>query len=182
MRGSENSCNPMGRLIMIAALLAALTPLSGPPAAAQDRRFDVTECREQAQAFARLDVDCTLVITARQGDLDRAPAFLRALIADLECQIPLKFDKAEVYGGWITDNRVNPPPIRVDCTVLEGAGLGRISGIFDADCVRLDGQWACYPGLSDVTGLGPLGSVVEEFVNDEGLLGRFLAKQLDRFD
>lgn len=151
-------------------------------AAAQNRRIDASACRDQAQAFARLDIDCTLTIRAGEKDLERAPFFLQALIGNLECKIPLKFDKSKVYGVWITETRVNPPPLTVACTVPAGPNPGIISGTFDADCVRSEGQWTCHPGLSDVQGLGPLAPVVEQFVNEDQIFSRFLAKQLDKFD
>lgn len=166
-------------LLLVAVFLAAL---SFSPVHAQKKRFDVAECRDQAQAFARLDIDCTLVIRASERDLAGAPSFLQAFLGDLECQVPLAFDKAKVYGVWITENRVNPPPLAVRCQLLAGVSDTVITAVFDADCVRNAGQWSCYPGLRDVVGLGPLAPLIEDFVNNDPVFPRFLAKQLARFD
>lgn len=167
-------------VLLLAALVLAM--VSASPVMAQKKRFDVAECREQAQAFARLDIDCTLVIRASERDLSNAPSFLQAFLGDLECQVPLVFDKAKVYGVWITENRVNPPPLAVRCRLLAGLSDSDITAVFDADCVRSAGQWSCYPGLRDVVGLGPLAPLVEDFVNNDPVFPRFLAKQLARFD
>lgn len=168
---------------MIMALVAALQfawPIE--EAAAQKKRFDVRECRDQAQAFARLDINCVLTVRASERDLASAPAYLQALLGDLECRVPLQFDKAKVYGVWITENRVNPPPLNVNCSILSGVSTGDITAVFDIDCVQSQNTWSCYPGLSNVRGLGPLAPVIEDFVNDEPILSRFLAKQLAKFD
>jgi len=149
---------------------------------AQQKRFDVEECRKQAQAFARLDINCVLTVRAGERDLRAAPAYLQALLGDFECRIPLVFDKANVYGVWITEDRVNPPPLDVSCSILSGVTGGDITAVFDVDCVRNAGQWSCYPGLRNVDGLGPLAPVIEDFVNNEPVFPRFLAKHLARFD
>ena len=168
---------------LVAALFSVLILASQiPDAEAQKKRFDVDECRDQAQAFARLTIDCVLTVRASERDLSAAPAYLQALLGDLECRVPLVFDKAQVYGVWITKDRVNPPPLDVSCSILSGLSSGDITAVFDVDCVRNDAAWSCYPGLSNVQGFGPLAPVIEEFVNDEPLLSRFLAKQLARFD
>lgn len=170
----------MSYRLLIAAVLALVCWTGG--AEAQQNRFDVAECREQAQAFARLDIDCVLIIRASEKDLAQAPVYLQALMGALECQVPLKFEKAKVYGVWITKDRVNPPPIKVTCRMLSGPDIGELSGVFDADCVRSQGEWTCYPGLREVVGFGPLGTVVEDFVNNDPTFPRFLAKQLAKFD
>jgi len=172
----------MTYLIAIAA--AALSLMWMPDAAHSqaNKRFDVGDCREQAQAFARLDIDCVLTIKAAEKDLAAAPSYLRALLGDFECKVPLAFDKAQVYGVWITENRVNPPPLDVSCTILSGLTGGDITAVFDVDCIRNDDTWTCFPGLRDVVGLGPLAPVIEDFVNNEPVFPRFLAKQLSRFD
>lgn len=168
---------------LVAALFSVFVlALPIPDAEAQRKRFDVDQCRDQAQAFARLTIDCVLTIRASERDLSAAPAYLQALLGDLECRVPLVFDKAKVYGVWITKDRVNPPPLDVSCSILTGLSSGDITAVFDVDCVRNDAAWSCYPGLSNVQGLGPLAPVIEDFVNDEPLLSRFLAKQLARFD
>jgi hypothetical protein len=147
------------------------TSLAAP---ALDAEFPV--CQQQVEALLRPDVDCTVDI--RPGTLANVPQALQALIAGLDCKVPLRFRKAEVYGEWITDANAKSPDFMVSCAITAGGQPDRFSASARVECSRAGAGWSCLPVLHDVTGIGILGRALETYVNNNAELRAALTKAL----
>ena len=63
----------------------------------------MSQCRDQLEAFARLQLDCPISVTPSDAGLKRVPDMLRQLLSGLTCSTQVTADKSDVYGRWITE-------------------------------------------------------------------------------
>ncbi|MFP3423287.1 hypothetical protein R0K19_28385, partial [Bacillus sp. SIMBA_161] len=70
----------LGLLLLAAAFVSA-----GPAAADDNVDLDISECRDQLAAFARLDLDCLVRASVAEQGLSQVPETLRPMLAGLSC-------------------------------------------------------------------------------------------------
>jgi hypothetical protein len=137
---------------------------------------DARVCESQARMIVQTTIDCTVALKASPDALPSAPAELRPLLSQLACTIPLKFDKAQIYGVWITTTGAKIPAIPFACHFgTEGVQL---AGSVKVDCSQSGGRWGCAPTLSGVSGIGFLGRVLEAYINNSAELKSALTNAL----
>lgn len=155
-------------MIMAATLAVSASPRAG------EIVVDALACRQQLETVVRLDVDC--VVLLHPGSLENVPAELSKLLSELICRAPLKFRKSQIYGEWITGQKVRSADIPLDCRL----GPTEITAAIRIECDRRGVEWQCAPILHGVKELGFLGTALEAFVNGDAALQAALTKALTR--
>jgi hypothetical protein len=140
--------------------------------------IDARQCESQFKALLLIEIDCTISLRASPAALPFAPEELRALLSQMECEIPLKFQKSQIYGQWITLDGAKFPTIDINCRLGVRADSTRLSGSAKLECSRPGGAWSCAPTLSNVTGIGVLGRALENYVNNNPGLWSTLSRTL----
>ena len=164
---------PLALSLFALAILAA-TPGRGD---AQDFDVDISQCRDQLEAFARLKLDCPVSVTPSDAGLTRVPDMLRQLLSGLTCSTQLKANKADVYGKWITPDRFDPPRKQIAC---EHATIKdqRLTATVDVTCTRDGDRWSCPPGIEKIEGAGMLGQYLTRYLNQGSGLWTGLEEEL----
>lgn len=167
--------------LCVLALAAAMPERS----AAQDFEVDLSQCQEQLEAFARLDLDCPVSVTPTDAGLQRVPDMLRQLLSGLTCSTRVTADKANVYGQWITPGRFDPPTKQITCAHPQIQNQ-RLTATVDVTCTRSGasdgGTWSCPPGVEKIEGAGFLGSYLTQYLNQGSGLWRGLEEELAKRD
>jgi hypothetical protein len=133
-------------------------------------------CQQQLQALLRTDLDC--VVELRPRALTDIPQTLQDILRGVACSIPVQFKKSQVYGEWITDHSAHSPDFSIDCKLTNGGQGSHFSALARVECDRSNGVWSCFPTLHDVAGLGVLGRVLENYVNNSAQLRTALTSAL----
>ena len=166
---------------LLLPLLCALAVFAVVPsrADAQDFKVDISQCRDQLEAFARLQLNCPISVTPSDAGLKRVPDILRQLLSGLTCSTRVTAAKSDVYGRWITEGRFDPPPKRITCehATIENQ---RLTATVDVTCTRDGeaGKWSCPPGVEKIEGAGMLGRYLTQYLNQESGLWRGLEEEL----
>jgi hypothetical protein len=170
---------PCAPAVCALLLLALVTPAS--EARAQDFDVELAQCREQLEAFARLDLDCPVTVTPSAAGLERVPDLLRPMLSGLKCRTQLQARKTEVYGSWITEGRFDPPRKTIACTheAMQGRDL---TATVDVTCTRDQDQWTCPPGVEKIEGAGTLGQFLMQYLNQGSGLWTGLEAELAERD
>lgn len=163
---------------LLAALLCAAAPAR---AQAQTFAVDLSQCRDQLEAFARTDLDCAVAVRPSEAGLERVPDMLRSLLAGLRCDTTVTAEKADIYGQWITDGRFDPPPQRIACRHAEMQAEELVATV-DVTCTRKGDAWSCPPGVDKIDGAGALGQILAQYLNQEAGLWRALEEELAKRD
>ena len=164
-------------------LLCALAVLAAVPGRAEAQAFkvDMSQCRDQLEAFARLRLDCPISVTPSDAGLKRVPDMLRQLLSGLTCSTQVTAEKSDVYGRWITEGRFDPPPKRITC---EHATIKnqRLTATVDVTCTRDGDSWTCPPGVEKIEGAGMLGQYLTQYLNQGSGLWSELEEELAQRD
>lgn len=160
-------------------LLAALA--LGGRAQAQDFQIDISQCRNQLEAFARLDLDCPVAVRASQDAVQRVPEMLRPLMSGLTCRTQLTARKSDVYGKWIVEGRFDPPRKRIACSHPDVQGNDLVATV-DVTCTRQADGWSCSPGVERIEGAGMLGDVLKQYLNTDAGIWTGLERELAQRD
>lgn len=162
--------------------LAAVHPTG---AKAQDFEVDISQCRDQLEAFARLHLDCPVSVTPTDAGLQRVPDMLRQLLAGLTCTTQVSANKSDVYGAWITPGRFDPPRKQITCE-HPSIKNQRLIATVDVTCTRDGdgdaGQWSCPPGVEKIEGAGMLGAYLTQYLNQGSGLWTGLEEELAQRD
>ena len=129
-----------------------------------------TECEQQFEKLLLTSVDCSLEV--RPDSLEQIVSFTSGALKDAACVIPLKFEKSEVYGKWISKDLIDLPKLQVQCHLL---GLNQetysVTTYIQPACSRIKEQeWGCSINMSGTAGLGVLGPLLEAQVNESNAL------------
>jgi hypothetical protein len=171
------------RLPLLLPSLCALALLAALPDRAQGQDFevDLSQCRDQLEAFARPSLDCPVSVSPTTRGLERVPEMLRQLLSGLTCTTRLTADKADVYGQWITPGRFDPPAKQITCQHPQIKNQ-RLTATVDVTCTRNGegngGQWSCPPGVKQIEGAGMLGQYLTQYLNQGSGLWRGLEDEL----
>jgi hypothetical protein len=167
------------RMPALLPFLCALALAAGTPdrSAAQDFQVDLSQCRDQLEAFARLDLDCPVSVTPTDAGLQRVPDMLRQLLSGLTCSTRVIANKADVYGRWITPGRFDPPTKQVVCAHPQIQNQ-RLTATVDVTCTRDGGTWSCPPGVEKIEGAGFLGAYLTQYLNQDSGLWPGLEEEL----
>jgi hypothetical protein len=167
------------RMPALLPFLCALALTAGTPdrSAAQDFKVDLSQCQEQLEAFARLDLDCPVSVTPTDAGLQRVPDMLRQLLSGLTCSTRVIANKADVYGRWITPGRFDPPTKQVVCAHPQIQNQ-RLTATVDVTCTRDGGTWSCPPGVEKIEGAGFLGAYLTQYLNQDSGLWPGLEEEL----
>jgi hypothetical protein len=154
-------------------------------AEAQAFEVDISECRDQLEAFARLQLDCPVAVTPSDAGLGEVPEMLRQLLSGLTCSTRIDANKADVYGKWITPGRFDPPRQRITCQHATIQNQ-RLTATVDVTCTRADSgedaRWSCPPGVEKIEGAGMLGQYLTRYLNQGSGLWRELEAELAKRD
>lgn len=161
--------------------LLLLAAASGSAAAEEDVDLNLNECRDQLEAFARLDLDCEVQASVAEQGLARVPETLRPMLAGLSCHTRVAAQKSEIYGDWIVTDRFDPPRTRVVCNYDEAASQPLVATV-DIGCTRHGEAWSCPPAVEGIEGAGPLGKVLTRYLNQDSGLWQGLERELARRD
>lgn len=168
-------------LPVLSALALALAAALPSGTRAQDFEVDLSQCRDQLAAFARLRLDCPVAVTPSEAGLERVPELLRQLLSGLTCTTRLTANKADVYGAWITPGRFDPPRKQITC---EHATIRnqQLTATVDVTCTRSGDRWSCPPGVEQIDGAGMLGSYLKQYLNQGSGLWTGLEAELAQRD
>jgi hypothetical protein len=172
------------RIPLLLGLIAAIAAASAPgvgPARGQTFAVDLSQCRDQLEAFARTDLDCAVAVRPSEAGLERVPDMLRGLLSGLSCRAQVTAEKAAVYGQWITDGRFDPPAQRIACRHAEMQAEELVAAV-DVTCTRAEGTWNCPPGVEKIEGAGALGQILAQYLNQDAGLWRALEEELAKRD
>ncbi len=173
---------PLAVPTLLTALLALPLVLAAPrPAAAQDFEVDFQECREQLEAFARLDLNCPVSVRPSAGALERVPDMLRGVFSGLTCRTQVDARKADVYGSWILADRFDPPRKEIVCSHADMQGRDLVA-VVDVTCTRQGEAWSCPPGVERIDGAGALNEVLAQYLNQGSGVWRGLEQELAKRD
>jgi hypothetical protein len=171
------------RIRPLLPVLGALFLVAGAPerATAQDFEVDLSQCQEQLEAFARLQLDCPVSVKPTDAGLERVPEMLRQLLAGLTCTTRVAANKADVYGQWITPGRFDPPRKQITCEHPQIQNQ-RLTVTVDVTCTRQGdgeaGDWTCPPGVEKIEGAGMLGQYLTQYLNQGSGLWSGLEREL----
>jgi len=88
------------------------------------------------------------------------------LLKSASCLVPLKFNKADVYGAWIKTNAVNLPNFTIGCNVKDAEGKElKLTTQVKPSCLQKNKKWLCNINMSNTAGLGFLGQIFENYIN-----------------
>ena len=164
--------------------LALLAGISG-RGQAQDFDVDLSQCQDQLEAFARLQLDCPVAVRPTDAGLQRVPDLFRQLLSGLTCTTRLTANKADVYGQWITPGRFDPPRKRITCQHPQITNQ-RLVATVDVTCTRegdgTNGRWSCPPGVEKIEGAGMLGAYLTQYLNQGSGLWAGLEEELAKRD
>jgi hypothetical protein len=171
------------RLPLLLPVLCAVAVLAAMPGRGHTQDFDVdlSQCRDQLEAFARLDLDCPVSVTPTDAGLKRVPDMLRQLLSGLTCSTQLNANKADVYGQWITPGRFDPPRKQITCQHPQIENQ-RLTATVDVTCTRDRDSWSCPPGVEKIEGAGMLGQYLTQYLNQGSGLWSGLEEELAKRD
>ncbi len=173
------------RALLTALLTLALFASCADRGQAQDFHVDLSQCQNQLEAFARLQLDCPVEVTPTDAGLQRVPDMLRRLLSGLTCSTQLTANKADVYGKWITPGRFDPPRKQITCQHPQ-INNQRLTATVDVTCTRegdgTNGRWSCPPGVEKIEGAGMLGQYLTQYLNQGSGLWAGLEEELAKRD
>lgn len=139
---------------------------------------DAKECEKQLEKLLLTSVNCNLHIKAEA--LKKITTVTNGMVKDAACSIPLKFEKAQVYGSWIKTNSVNLPRLQIQCQLdgPQGDTLSVTTFIQPACDLKKGKDWSCLINMSGTQGLGVLGPILETQINENQMLKNEMAKFL----
>ncbi|MBK1668628.1 hypothetical protein CKO28_11365 [Rhodovibrio sodomensis] len=167
-------------LLPLLCALALVAVLPG-RAQAQDFAVDLSQCRDQLEAFARLQLDCPVSVTPSESGLQQMPEMLRQLLSGLTCTTQVTANKADVYGQWITAGRFDPPRKQITCR-HPNIQNQRLTATVDVTCTRDGDSWSCPPGVEQIEGAGMLGQYLTQYLNQGSGLWSGLEQELAKRD
>ena len=142
---------------------------------------DGDECQGQMEDIFATEVNCTLVLGLDSTDKQRLSRMTQGIISDVLCVLPLNFPKSRIYDEFITKDLITLPRLQVTCTVFAGSNEPlEVTSAFSPNCRRDDKAWACEPNMANTAGLGVLGRLLENYVNNDRKLKGEMGRAIER--
>jgi len=161
-------------------LLGFATTATAQTVSVGEATVDFQACEAQGKALLKLDMDCAIKVTFSDKPLDALPAALRPLLRRLACSLPLRLAKKDFYGQWIQQGLVTVPTLAVTCALsVPGLVASEFRSSGDLRCRKSGEGWTCELKMHGTTGLGVIGTQLENYINDDPEIGRRIGRALD---
>ncbi len=140
---------------------------------------DASLCINDFKKPAQLNIECLISIYSGQNDLPALQKSSNGAITYVMCSLPLKFEKKDVYGKFITDKGINFPDINVTC-ILNNDDQQKISTTFAPSCALKEGSASeCSINMKNTNGIGIIGKIIENHMNTDSSIREGLRKWLN---
>ncbi|WP_017446544.1 hypothetical protein [Gayadomonas joobiniege] len=162
-------------LFVLYFISASLSSIVTASEKAVELAFD--NCQTQMERIFKTQVDCTVQYDAMQNK--EVSAILAPFASSLNCKLPLKFNKKEVYGNWIQENLISLPKLAMQCqlTGKQGEVFSLTSNIKPV-CDNASGRWLCNLNVHNTQGLGALGEILQNALNKNTNIQEYLGRQV----
>lgn len=126
---------------------------------------DGEQCYNQMKEALRTDVNC--VISFGSASEEEVMSNTQGVFKNYICRMPMQFPKSDIYGSWIKQNSISLPTLQLNCDLNAVTGeVLKASAKIRPSCKKVQAAWLCDINMSETVGLGVLGHIIENHVNN----------------
>lgn len=124
------------------------------------------QCQRQMDEILRTEVNC--VISFGPTSEAEVVSSTKGVFRNYACSMPVKFPKSDIYGSWIKPDSIVLPTLQLNCDLNATTGeMLKASAKVQPSCKKDQSSWLCDINMSETDGLGVLGRVIENYVNND---------------
>lgn len=140
---------------------------------------EIEQCRKQIDKVFLPEVNC--IIHFGSISESEMKSNTNGFFKSYTCNIPVKFQKSEIYGSWIKSDSISFPKLKLNCIINSATGeVLEASAKAKPSCKRNKETWLCEINMSDTEGLGVLGRIIENNINNDKRIKDKLGESLGK--